>query len=93
MAESVAALTGARVVKAFNLCPDEVWRMTPPPVTVPICGNDAEALDVVRGLVRDMGCQPVDGGGLERARLFEATAAVVIGLAMAGQSLRSAIDM
>ncbi|GAA2388240.1 NAD(P)-binding domain-containing protein [Nonomuraea africana] len=85
MAERVAAATGARVVKAFNLCHVDVWRMTPPvfggrPLAVPLCGDDEEALTVVRGLVADLGCTPFDGGGLARAALLEATAAFMIGL-------------
>ncbi|MGC5014811.1 NADPH-dependent F420 reductase [Streptosporangium sp. DT93] len=85
-AERVAAAApGARVVKAFNLCHESVWRMTPPvfdgrPLAVPLCGDDATALDTVRRLVRDLGCEPFDGGGLARAGLLEATAAFLIGL-------------
>ncbi|TCO58706.1 hypothetical protein EV192_105778 [Actinocrispum wychmicini] len=93
MAESVAAKSGARVVKAFNLCPDELWRQTPPPVAVPLCGDDPEAMDIVRGLVVDVGCVAVDGGGLERAALFEATAAVVIGLAVQGVEPRGILPV
>ncbi|GGU98364.1 NADPH-dependent F420 reductase [Streptomyces spectabilis] len=80
-----AAAPGARVVKAFNLCHESVWRMTPPVfdgqrLAVPVCGDDTEALDVVRQLVRDLGCEPYDAGGLGRAGLVEATAALLIGL-------------
>ncbi|MFD9595178.1 NADPH-dependent F420 reductase [Kitasatospora sp. NPDC059973] len=80
-----AAAPGASVVKAFNLCHESVWRRTPPvfdgrPLAVPLCGDDASALETVRGLVRDVGCTPVDGGGLDRAGLLEATAAFLIGL-------------
>lgn len=87
-AEEVAA-TGARVVKAFNLCHVDVWRMTPPvfdgrPLAVPMCGDDQEALAAVELLVRDIGCEPLVAGGLERARLLEATAAFMIGLWFAG---------
>lgn len=79
------AAPGARVVKAFNLCHKEVWRMTPPvfdgqPLSVPVCGDDEAALMLVYELVRDVGCAPVAGGGLERAGLLEATAALFIGL-------------
>ncbi|MEI5101295.1 NAD(P)-binding domain-containing protein [Streptomyces sp. PmtG] len=84
-AERLAAASGARVVKAFNLCHESVWRLTPPvfdgrPLGVPLCGDDAEALTVVRELVRDLGCAPYDAGGLDRAGLVEATAALLIGL-------------
>jgi predicted dinucleotide-binding enzyme len=80
-----AAAPGAHVVKAFNLCHEDVWRMRPPvfdgrPLAVPICGDDETALARVRELVQDVGCEPVAGGGLERAGLLEATAALFIGL-------------
>ncbi|MGW6915313.1 NADPH-dependent F420 reductase [Kitasatospora sp. NPDC054939] len=80
-----AAAPGASVVKAFNLCHESVWRLTPPvfdgrPLAVPLCGDDAPALETVRSLVRDLGCVPVNGGGLDRAGLLEATAAFLIGL-------------
>lgn len=80
-----AAAPGARVVKAFNLCHEDVWRMSPPvfdgrPLAVPVCGDDETALALVRELVRDAGCEPLAGGGLERAGLLEATAALFIGL-------------
>jgi hypothetical protein len=80
-----AAAPGARVVKAFNLCHENVWRLTPPvfggrPLAVPLCGDDEDALTVVRRLVRDLGCEPLNAGGLDRAGLLEATAALLIGL-------------
>ncbi|WP_329536236.1 NAD(P)-binding domain-containing protein [Streptomyces sp. NBC_01450] len=80
-----AAAPGAHVVKAFNLCHENVWRMRPPvfegrPLAVPVCGDDHAALARVRELVRDVGCEPVVGGGLERAGLLEATAALFIAL-------------
>ncbi|MEU9665589.1 NAD(P)-binding domain-containing protein [Streptomyces bobili] len=80
-----AAAPAAHVVKAFNLCHVDVWRLTPPvfdgrPLAVPLCGDDPVALDVVRDLVRDLGCEPLDAGGLDRAGLLEATAALLIGL-------------
>ncbi|MFC8177045.1 NADPH-dependent F420 reductase [Streptomyces sp. NPDC057325] len=79
------AAPGARVVKAFNLCHEDVWRMTPPvfdgrPLAVPVCGDDGEALALAGELVRDTGCAPLAGGGLDRAGLLEATAALLIGL-------------
>ena len=85
-AERIAsAAPGARVVKAFNLCHEDVWRLTPPsfdgrPLAVPLCGDDEPALNVVRRLVRDLGCEPLAAGGLDRAGLVEATAALLIGL-------------
>jgi predicted dinucleotide-binding enzyme len=85
-AERIAsAAPSAHVVKAFNLCHENVWRLTPPvfdgrPLAVPLCGDDEGALTVVRRLVRDLGCEPLDAGGLDRAGLVEATAALLIRL-------------
>ncbi|MEU1401271.1 NAD(P)-binding domain-containing protein [Streptomyces sp. NPDC005728] len=80
-----AAAPDAHVVKAFNLCHESVWRLTPPvfagrPLAVPLCGDDEDALAVVRRLVHDLGCAPLHAGGLDRAGLLEATAALLIRL-------------
>ncbi|MFF1441550.1 NADPH-dependent F420 reductase [Streptomyces sp. NPDC058295] len=80
-----AAAPTAHVVKAFNLCHVDVWRLDPPvfdgrPLAVPLCGDDEAALSVVRRLVRDLGCEPLNAGGLDRAGLLEATAALLIRL-------------
>ncbi|MDJ0460936.1 NAD(P)-binding domain-containing protein [Streptomyces sp. H27-C3] len=88
-AEYIANGTGAGVVKAFNLCAAEVWRMPSPvfggrPLAVPLCGDEEDALAVVRRLVDDLGCTPVDGGGLAKAGLLEGTAVFVIGLWFGG---------
>ncbi|MFB7589163.1 NADPH-dependent F420 reductase [Streptomyces sp. NPDC056169] len=86
-----SAAPGAHVVKAFNLCHEDVWRMTPPvfdgrPLAVPVCGDDEAALARVHELVRDAGCEPLAAGGLDRAGLLEATAALFIGLWVAEQA-------
>ncbi|MFI5564804.1 NADPH-dependent F420 reductase [Amycolatopsis japonica] len=83
-ARIAAAAPGAHVVKAFNLCEVDVWRMTPPafggrPLAVPLCGAP-EAVEVVSSLVRDLGCTPLNAGGLDRAGLMEATMAFMVGL-------------
>jgi len=79
------AAPAARVVKAFNLCHEDVWCLTPPvfagcPPAVPLCADDEGALSVVRQLVRTLGCEPLNAGGLSRAGLLAATAAVLSGL-------------
>ncbi|MGP3964890.1 NADPH-dependent F420 reductase [Nonomuraea sp. 3N208] len=89
LAGLIRDLTGGHVVKAFNLCHVDVWRMTPPvfdgrPLAVPLCGDDPAALAAVRTLVADLGCTPLDGGGLDRAMLLEATALFMIGLWFGG---------
>ena len=66
-------------------CHVDVWRLDPPvfdgrPLAVPLCGDSPSALSVVRRLVRDLGCEPLNAGGLDRAGLVEATAALLIGL-------------
>ncbi|MEU9889630.1 NAD(P)-binding domain-containing protein [Sphaerisporangium sp. NPDC051011] len=96
MAERVAAATRAHVVKAFNLCHEDVWRMTPPvfdgvKLAVPLCGDDPDALALVRTLVTGLGCEPIDGGALERAALLEATAAFMIGLWFSGANAQAVI--
>jgi predicted dinucleotide-binding enzyme len=87
VAERLAAAgPAAHVVKAFNLCHEDVWRLTPPvfdgrPLGVPLSGDDEEALAVVRQLVRDVGCEPFAAGELNQgAGLLEATAALLIRL-------------
>ncbi|RSN36083.1 NADP oxidoreductase [Amycolatopsis sp. WAC 01416] len=81
-ARIAAAAPDAHVVKAFNLCHVDVWRMTPPvfggrPLAVPICGDK---VGEVSELVRDLGCTPLVAGGLDRAALMEATMAFMVGL-------------
>ncbi|TYB64011.1 NADP oxidoreductase [Nonomuraea sp. PA05] len=89
LARLIGEVSGGHVVKAFNLCHVDVWRMTPPvfdgrPLAVPLCGDDPGALAAARTLVTDLGCTPVDGGAAERAALLEATAAFMIGLWFGG---------
>jgi 8-hydroxy-5-deazaflavin:NADPH oxidoreductase len=86
LAEQIARLApGSRVVKAFNQCEASVWELVPPafdgrPLCVPLCGDDPTAKEVVSGLVRELGCRPLDVGPLHRARHIEAMAALVIGV-------------
>jgi hypothetical protein len=92
MAERIAAMApGAGVVKAFHLMPSTQWAPGAPPVTVPLCGDDPAALDVVGGLVRDLGAAPAVLGPLARARQLEEVAGFTIGLAFAGVDPNSAI--
>jgi predicted dinucleotide-binding enzyme len=96
LAELIAESTGGHVVKAFNLCHVDVWRMTPPvfdgrPLAVPLCGDDERALATTRTLVTDLGCTPVYAGGLDRAKLLEATAAFMIGLWITGADAQAVL--
>ncbi|MGW7686843.1 hypothetical protein ACWGID_39255 [Kribbella sp. NPDC054772] len=81
------AAPGVQVVKAFNLAADSVWRNPPPGLGVPLCGDGD--LEQVRELVRDLRCTPVFAGGLDRAKLLEATAALAIGIWVGGGDVRA----
>ena len=90
IAEEISVVSkGARVVKAFNCCHFEVWKLSPPvfdgrPLVVPICGDDADAKATVRALVASLGCRALDVGPLHKARHIEYLAAIVIGLLFSG---------
>jgi len=92
-ARIATAAPDAHVVKAFNLCHVDVWRMTPPvfggrPLAVPICGDK---VGEVSELVRDIGCTPLVAGGLDRARLMEATMAFMVGLWFDGHDAQACL--
>jgi len=98
LAELIQRRTGARVVKAFNLCHAQVWRMRPPvfdgrSLAVPYGGDDPEAKRVARQLIRDVGADPIDLGPLHRARHLEAMAAVVITLLSRGRDSRTVFNL
>jgi hypothetical protein len=64
----------AKVVKAFNTL--NVGQMSAPataggPITIPICGDDAQAKATVAGLVKGMGLEVVDLGPLRYANALE----------------------
>lgn len=78
---------GARVVKAFNTVPAELLRAGPQVLaeqpSVCYCGDDAGAKRIVARLIRDIGFEPVDCGGLSVARYLEPFALLVAELAYA----------
>ncbi|MEU7755848.1 NAD(P)-binding domain-containing protein [Micromonospora sp. NPDC049101] len=89
LAEQIQQRTGARVVKAFNLCEAKVWQLDPPafdgrPLVVPFCGDDEEARATVGALIEDLGCAPLAVGDVTYARHLEAMAALVISLLFRG---------
>ena len=68
-------LPGARIVRAFNtigytILASEAGRADPK-LPIPIAGDDAEAVRVAAGLVRDAGFEPVLAGSLADARRFQ----------------------
>ena len=66
---------GARIVRAFNTMSymyfEEQANRPDPKLAVPIAGDDADAVKVAAGLVRDAGFEPVVVGKLADARLFQ----------------------
>lgn len=80
--EMIADLAvGARVVKAFNTVTWEV--MADPdfgdePATMFYCGGDSASAEVVETLIRDIGMEPCNVGGLEMCRYLEPLAMIWI---------------
>jgi 8-hydroxy-5-deazaflavin:NADPH oxidoreductase len=68
-------LPGTRLVRAFNTMSYKVFakeaHRPDPRLAVPIAGDDAEAVAVAAGLVRDAGFDPVVVGKLADAKLFQ----------------------
>jgi hypothetical protein len=85
-AEQIAGWApGAHVVKAFNTTgannmADPNYAGTP--LTMFICGDDADAKATVAELAENLGFEAVDAGPLDRARLLEPMARLWIHLAM-----------
>jgi predicted dinucleotide-binding enzyme len=52
--------------------------------TVFVCGDDPAAKRLVERLVRELGTEPVDAGGLEAARLVEPAMMLMVSIAYAG---------
>ena len=81
---------GARVVSAFSTVPSEVLfavfeaRDKARRPSLVYCGDDADAKAVAAVLIRDVGFDPVDAGGLEVARYTEPFTLLVAQLAYEG---------
>ena len=72
--EIIAAKTDARVVKTLNHIGSPVMASAHGYAARPVqfvCGDDAEAKRVVSDLLRDIGFEPIDYGGIENARKLE----------------------
>ncbi|MEO0558767.1 MAG: NAD(P)-binding domain-containing protein [Bacteroidota bacterium] len=85
LAEQVAdMLPGAHVVKGFNTLAAEhmgLGRLGTQPIALFLCGDDPAAKQTVIELAEALGFEPVDMGGLDRARLTEPLALAWITLA------------
>ena len=72
---NAARMPGARYTKCFNTLTSAFQEITAhrdPPVVQWICGDDAGAVEVVAGLVRDAGYAPVVLGGTADCAVMEA---------------------
>jgi 8-hydroxy-5-deazaflavin:NADPH oxidoreductase len=70
-------MPGARLVKTFNTLTSafqasEAGRPAEQRVVLFLSGDDAEAKEIVAGLIRDAGFEPADVGGLADASVMEA---------------------
>ena len=98
LAEAIQDATGARVVKAFNMCQAKVWAMDPPlfdgrKLVTLYCGDDADANRAVAGLIAELGSEPVEVGELRYARLLEPAAALVIKFLVGGGDPRTVLNL
>jgi NADPH-dependent F420 reductase len=76
---------GARIVKAFNTTGAQNVadpRYGEQGLSMPLCGDDAEAKTVVGDLARQLGFEPIDVGPLRSARYLEAVAMLWIDMAV-----------
>jgi 8-hydroxy-5-deazaflavin:NADPH oxidoreductase len=84
LAAHVAELApGAKVVKAFNAFFASLFETAAqltPPANLVFCGDDEDAKRTVAGLIRDIGLEPVDVGGLDQAGNVEAFARMNVNL-------------
>jgi NADPH-dependent F420 reductase len=87
-AEEIARLIPqARIVKAFNTASTKVMLDPSFPAgaaTMFYCGDDADGKLLVKGLIEQIGFQPVDAGPLHNARHLESLAMLYIHLAVRG---------
>lgn len=99
LAEKIAAYAPeAEVVKAFNMCEASVWTMDPPiydgrKLVVLHCGGSEAAKGCAVGLIELIGCDHVDLGGLEYARLLESAAAIIIKLLFSGRDSHTVLNL
>jgi len=92
-AEQVAAWApGAAVVKALQSYAGRTWLDDPDARrTVPVCGDDPAALDVVGRAVGALGGRSLVVGGLAAARQAEEATAFIARIAAAGGNPREAV--
>jgi 8-hydroxy-5-deazaflavin:NADPH oxidoreductase len=87
---SAGAATGTAQINAGDLA-SEAHRQGEL-YAIPLAGDDSQALEVARQLVRDAGFEPVVVGGLSRAREFDVGTRVYTQL-MSAPELRAALGL
>ena len=89
-------LPGTRLVRAFNAIKYTDLRSESnrkgEKIGIPIAGNDADALKVAAGLVRDAGFEPVVVGDLSQAKRFDVGTNVYVKL-LTGKELKAALGL
>jgi predicted dinucleotide-binding enzyme len=97
LAEHLAAVTGAEVVKTLHMVGSDVWRtratFAGAPLWVPVATDSPRARAVAERLIRDAGAEPLDAGGLSQAHNLEAMTAVIIRLLWNGAQPLSAFQL
>ena len=90
-------LAGTRLVRAFNTMGAKVFETQSnrpdPKLAIPIAGDDAGAVRVAEGLVRDAGFEPVLVGGLAAAKRFQQRSEGVYGVQASAAELRQKLGM
>jgi predicted dinucleotide-binding enzyme len=85
-AHEVKSIVGGPTAKSFNLnfatIYDEIDTQRVPPSN-PYCADD-EAREATEQLIRDAGYEPVDAGGLDKARMLEENLALLFAINQAG---------
>jgi len=88
-------LPDARIVRAFNSMSYRTFEKEAhrddPQLAVPLAGDDDQALEVAKQLVRDAGFEPVVAGGLEAGKQFDNGSDLFL-KTMTADELRRALD-
>jgi predicted dinucleotide-binding enzyme len=77
--------TGAQVVKALNIVDARLLdgkKLDDREISIPICGDDADARKVVAVLITELGFDVIDAGKLEISRLLEPLCLLMIKLSV-----------
>jgi len=89
-------LAGTRLVRAFNTMGAKIFESQSnrpdPKLAIPIAGDDAEAVKVAAGLVRDAGFDPVVAGGLASAKKFQQRSPGAYGFQGTAAELKAKLD-